>query len=140
MIQIDYVYLECSFIVLDLFIYSIIFFNHDLCMHSHSFKHRYAANNILFLKNSLSINDNKVIILFCSIAPFDFPVLLLSNITDAWPALFLNTSHVFHTFQICWKIFSFLLCSFLANGESFVNVIHAFNFQIMSAVLAYSES
>jgi len=66
-------------------------------------------------------------IIYLSIASFNFPFLLGSDVANAGPAFFLDICEILHTFQICWKIFSFLLGGFLTGWEGFINVVHAFN-------------
>jgi len=61
--------------------------------------------------------------------------LSFSHPADARPAVLFHGNEVFHAVKISRDIFSFLLCSFLADGVSLIDVIDAANFQIMRAFM-----
>ena len=69
-----------------------------------------------------------------SIASLDVPFHFVGNHTDAWPAVLIHLSEIFHTFQISWEVFSFFMSSLLTDWVGFVDVIDAPDFEVVRAV------
>ena len=74
-----------------------------------------------------------------SITAFNFPVLLLCDPADAWPAIFFHLDEVFEAIEVHGNIGSFLTGGFLAHGESFVDVVDAADFKIVGAIGSHGE-
>jgi len=75
----------------------------------------------------------------CISASDDFPLLLLCDKADAGPAVFLHRGEVFEALEIHGHIGSLLLGGFLADGEGFVDVVNAADFEVVGAVSREGE-
>ena len=65
----------------------------------------------------------------------DFPFIDLGNPADASPTVRSHLGEVFHAVKVNRDIFSFFMGSFLADGVGLVDVINAFDFLVMRAVI-----
>jgi hypothetical protein len=65
----------------------------------------------------------------------NFPFIDLGNPADAIPAVRSHLGKVFHAVEVNWNILSFFAGSFFANRVGFIDVINAFDFLIVRAVI-----
>ena len=74
------------------------------------------------------------------VTTLDMPSFSFGDEANAWPAILINLSSIFHAVEIGWDILSFLFGSFLTDGVGLVDIINAENFEIMRTVIGGEES
>ena len=65
----------------------------------------------------------------------NFPFIDLGNPADASPAVGSHLGEVFQAVKVNWDILSFFAGSLFADGVSFVDVVNAYDFLVVRAVI-----